>query len=103
MELKDYQQQALDTLDRYLEALKEAHQQADKTTAYLASDGNSRLPDRAGRKFSKTSRGLSHTLPGKVYDKPLYCRASRMHKDTTEFQNTSRVRVPPVNRFRISA
>ena len=28
MELKDYQQQALDTLDRYLEALKEARQQA---------------------------------------------------------------------------
>ena len=42
MELKDYQQQALDTLDRYLEALKEAHQQADKATAYLASDG---IPD----------------------------------------------------------
>ena len=42
MELKDYQQQALDALDRYLEALKEAHQQADKATAYLASDG---IPD----------------------------------------------------------
>lgn len=42
MELKDYQQQALDTLDRYLEALKEARQQADKTAAYLASDG---IPD----------------------------------------------------------
>ena len=42
MELKDYQQQALDTLDHYLEALKEAHQQADKATAYLASDG---IPD----------------------------------------------------------
>ena len=42
MELKDYQQQALDTLDRYLEALKEARQQADKAAAYLASDG---IPD----------------------------------------------------------
>ncbi|MDE0014534.1 MAG: DEAD/DEAH box helicase family protein [Candidatus Poribacteria bacterium] len=42
MELKDYQQQTLDTLDRYLEALKEARQQADKTTAYLASDD---IPD----------------------------------------------------------
>ncbi|MDE0687538.1 MAG: DEAD/DEAH box helicase family protein [Candidatus Poribacteria bacterium] len=42
MELKDYQQQALDTLDRYLEALKEARQQADKTAAYLASD---EIPD----------------------------------------------------------
>ena len=42
MELKDYQQQALDTLDRYLEALKEARQQTDKTMAYLASDG---IPD----------------------------------------------------------
>ena len=30
MELKDYQQQALDTLDRYLEALKEARQKADE-------------------------------------------------------------------------
>ena len=30
MELKDYQQQTLDTLDRYLEALKEARQQADQ-------------------------------------------------------------------------
>lgn len=35
MELKDYQQQALDTLDRYLQALKEACQQADKVAAYL--------------------------------------------------------------------
>lgn len=42
MELKDYQQQALDTLDRYLEALKEARQHADKTAAYLASD---EIPD----------------------------------------------------------
>ena len=42
MELKDYQQQALDTLDRYLEALKKARQQSDKTAAYLASDG---IPD----------------------------------------------------------
>ena len=38
MELKDYQQQALDTLDRYLEALKGARQQADKASVYLASD-----------------------------------------------------------------
>ncbi len=30
MELKDYQQQALETLDRYLDALKEACQQADE-------------------------------------------------------------------------
>ena len=42
MELKDYQQQALGTLDRYLEALKAARQQADKAAAYLASDG---IPD----------------------------------------------------------
>ena len=42
MELKDYQQQALNTLNRYLGALKEARQQADKATAYLASDG---IPD----------------------------------------------------------
>ena len=42
MELKDYQQQALDTLDRYLEALKETRQQADKATAYLASNS---IPD----------------------------------------------------------
>ena len=33
MELKDYQQQALDTLDRYLEALKEARQKADEFSA----------------------------------------------------------------------
>jgi len=32
MELKDYQQQVLDTLDRYLEALKEARQQAVELT-----------------------------------------------------------------------
>lgn len=42
MELKDYQQQTLDTLDRYLEALKAARQQADSAAAYLASDG---IPD----------------------------------------------------------
>lgn len=42
MELKDYQQSALDTLDRYLEALKEARQQADEAATYLASDG---IPD----------------------------------------------------------
>ena len=42
MELKDYQQSALDTLDRYLEALKEARQQADKAATYLASNG---IPD----------------------------------------------------------
>ena len=34
MELKDYQQQALDTLDRYLEALKKARQQAVELTAF---------------------------------------------------------------------
>ena len=34
MELKDYQQQALDTLDRYLEALKEARQQAVELAAF---------------------------------------------------------------------
>ncbi len=33
MELKDYQQQALDTLDRYLDALKEARQQAEEFSA----------------------------------------------------------------------
>ena len=33
MELKDYQQQALDTLDRYLEALKEARQKVDEFSA----------------------------------------------------------------------
>ena len=38
MELKDYQQQTLDTFNRYLEALKEARQQADKATAYLSSN-----------------------------------------------------------------
>lgn len=38
MELKDYQQQTLDTLDRYLEGLKAARQQADKASVYLASD-----------------------------------------------------------------
>ena len=30
MELKDYQQQTLDTFDRYLEALKEARRKADE-------------------------------------------------------------------------
>lgn len=34
MELKDYQQQALDTLDRYLEALKAARQQAAELSAF---------------------------------------------------------------------
>ena len=34
MELKDYQQQALDTLDRYLEALKEAQQQVAELSAF---------------------------------------------------------------------
>ena len=38
MELKDYQQQALETLDRYLEALKEAHLQLDKVAKILLSD-----------------------------------------------------------------
>ncbi len=38
MELKDYQQQALETLDRYLEALKEAHLQLDKVAKILSSD-----------------------------------------------------------------
>ena len=37
MELKDYQQQALDTLDRYLEALKEARQKADEWADLLSS------------------------------------------------------------------
>jgi type III restriction enzyme len=38
MELKEYQQQALETLDRYLEALKEAHLQLDKVAKILSSD-----------------------------------------------------------------
>ena len=33
MELKDYQQQALETLDRYLDALKDARQQAKELAA----------------------------------------------------------------------
>ena len=38
MELKNYQQQALQTLDRYLEALKEARQQiAELVTVDLSS------------------------------------------------------------------
>ena len=37
MELKDYQQQALDTLDRYLEALNKARQKADEWAALLSS------------------------------------------------------------------
>ena len=37
MELKDYQQQAVDTLDRYLEALKAARQKADEWAALLSS------------------------------------------------------------------
>ena len=60
MELKDYQQQALDTLDRYLEALKEAQQQADKTTAYLASDG---IPDfliEQAENFAKQAEDYPH-------------------------------------------
>ena len=38
MELKEYQQQALETLDRYLEALKEAHLQLEKVAKILSSD-----------------------------------------------------------------
>ena len=38
MELKDYQQQALDTLDRYLEALKEARRQADEFSTFNIDD-----------------------------------------------------------------
>ena len=38
MELKEYQQQALETLDRYLEALKEAHLQLDKVAKILSPD-----------------------------------------------------------------
>ncbi len=38
MELKDYQQQALDTLDRYLEALKEARQKADEFSVLNIDD-----------------------------------------------------------------
>ncbi|RKU26403.1 hypothetical protein C6495_17390 [Candidatus Poribacteria bacterium] len=37
MELKDYQQQALDTLERYLVALREARQKAEELAAALAS------------------------------------------------------------------
>ncbi len=39
MELKDYQQQALDTLERYLAALKEARQKAEELAAALAAPG----------------------------------------------------------------
>lgn len=38
MELKEYQQQALDTLERYLEALEEARQKADQLVALLAEN-----------------------------------------------------------------
>ena len=33
MDLKDYQQQALETLERYLEALKDAYKKADELSA----------------------------------------------------------------------
>ena len=50
MELKDYQQQALGTLDRYLEALKAARRQSDEFSTLNISDlgkNNSELQMRA--------------------------------------------------------
>ena len=43
MELKDYQQQALDTLDRYLDALDQARQQADNIRESLEGLGDDDL------------------------------------------------------------
>ena len=43
MELKDYQQQALDTLDRYLDALDDARQQADNIRESLEGVGDDDL------------------------------------------------------------
>jgi len=63
MELKDYQQQALDTLDRYLEALKAARQQVDEVDiSALPPDLQEQLvqqaanyPGRAWETLRKTS------------------------------------------------
>ena len=51
MELKDYQQQALDTLDRYLDALDDARQQTESV--------RENLPRRRVGASKRIVRGLS--------------------------------------------
>lgn len=66
MELKDYQQQALDTLDRYLDALDEARQQVDRIPPEVLRE----LPENSRRQLedyaSRTWNNLrdASVLPG---------------------------------------
>lgn len=66
MELKDYQQQALDTLDRYLDALDDARQQVDRipheVLRELPEDSRRQLEDYASRTWN--SLRDASVLPG---------------------------------------
>ena len=66
MELKDYQQQALDTLDRYLDALDDARQQVNKiphdVLRELPKDSRRQLEDYPSRTWSNLSD--TSVLPG---------------------------------------
>ena len=92
MELKEYQQQALETLDRYLEALKEAHLQLDKVAKILSPD---EVPDSLRNYPLQAWESLRKKsgLPG-VPD---------MKTVRTIFQNIFHVRRLLVNRSRMSA
>ena len=73
MDLKAYQQQALETLERYLEALKDARQKADQLSA-LNIDA---LPE-VLRKESAALADAAKDYPashGTVYEKQRCCRA----------------------------
>ncbi len=61
MQLKDYQQQVLNTLDRYLESLETARQQADKTTEYLVSDNIPDFLKEQVETLAKQSENYPHT------------------------------------------
>ena len=66
MELKDYQQQALDTLDRYLDALDDARQQVDRipheVLRELPADSRRQLEDYASRTWNNLRN--ASVLPG---------------------------------------
>ena len=102
MELKDYQQQALDTLDRYLEALKEARQKADEFSTINIDE----LPP--------IVREQSAALARAATDYPLAAweslREASVLPSITDAQGQgldsrphSALRVPLVNPFRTSA
>ena len=102
MDLKTYQQQALETLERYLEALKEAREKADELSALNIDELPEVLQRKQVRRLSTCSKGLSARCMGQLTRSSGIAGHLRGQWAGARFQNTFRVKPLLVNQFRMS-